>query len=134
MLEVDFTISPVDPTPLTYTVGGVTYPYARQADNIARGSDTRYVSTLTKTNTNLTFTATVIATEESIATEYRWDFGDGVIAFGPIATHTYLVAVPQMAVSLVVVDQHLNQYTRKKLLNIREGQRIVFGLPFRVTG
>lgn len=134
-LSVDFTWTPVDVTPLSYTVGGNTYPYVTQQDAIARPSDTRYSAQLTKTNMALTFTATVVSTSTLLVPiEYRWNFGDGTFSLGPVVQHTYVAAAPQTAVSLVVTDQNFVQWTRQKVLNLRAGDRVVFGLPFRVTG
>lgn len=133
-LSVDFSFTPVSATPLSFTVGGNTYPYVHQVDAVTRASDSRYAASLTTSNTAMTFTASTVASQGTTAIEYRWDFGDGTIAYGPIVTHTYVAASPQTAVSLVVTDQNLVQWTRQKLLNLRAGTKIVFGLPFRVTG
>lgn len=129
-LSVDFSWTPVDPSPLTWTVGGNTYPYTQQQDAIVRASDARYSSSLTKTNTALTFTASVIAPSTLTPIDYRWNFGDGMFAYGPTATHTYVAAAPQTAVSLIVTDQNLVQYTRQKLLNLRTGDRVALGMPW----
>lgn len=133
-LTVDFSWTPVDPTPLSVTAGGNTYPYVTQQDAVVRASDSRYAASLTKTNAVLTFTANVVAPSTLTPIEYRWNFGDGTVAFGPVVTHTYIAAAPQAAVSLVVTDQNLVQYTRQRLLNLRAGDKVLFGLPFRVAG
>lgn len=136
-LNIDFSISPIDPTAYSYTVGGNTYPYIHQADAITRTSDSRYNVTINKTNTTLTFTASVVAPPGStslVPVEYKWKMGDGTILYGPVITYTYIAAVPQLTASLIVTDQNLVQYTRQKLLNLRAGTRILMGQPFRVTG
>lgn len=136
-LNIDFSISPIDPTAYSYTAGGNTYPYIHQDDAATRASDSRYGVTINKTNTALTFTASVVTPPGStglIPLEYKWKMGDGTILYGPVVTYTYVAAVPQLTVSLIVTDQNLMQYTRQKPLNLRAGTRILMGQPFRVTG
>lgn len=118
-LNIDFTISPVDPSPLTYTVGGNTYPPIHQVDGSTRASDSRYAASIVHKGVSLTLTAVVVATGGSLAIEYRWDFGDGKITYGPVVTHTYLAAAPQTAVTLTITDQRLARYTRQRLINLR---------------
>lgn len=133
-LNVDFSWSPVSGTPFTWTVGGNTYPYTTQQDTIVRPSDSRYAAVLTSTNTALTFTSSIVVPPGMSAIEYRWNFGDGSFSYGPVVTHTYIAPSPQTAVSLVVTDNFFNQATRQKVLNLRFGNRITLGLPFRVVG
>lgn len=134
LIAVDFTWAPVSGVPFTWSVGGNTYPYTTQQDAISRASDTRYGVVLTSTNTDLTFTAAIAAPVGLTAIEYRWNFGDGVIAYGPVANHTYTESSPQTAVSLVVTDNLFQQSSRQKTLNLRAGEKILFGMPFRVVG
>lgn len=53
-------------------------------------------------NTLITFTASVRAGTPVMA--YEWDFGDGTTGHGPVVTHTFLIANPQVRVSLCVTD------------------------------
>lgn len=133
-IQVDFAWTPVSGVPFTWLTGGNSYPYTTQQDAVSRASDTRYAAVLTSTNTALTFTATVVTPANLTVIEYRWDFGDGVIAYGPIVGHTYTMPSPQTAVSLVVTDNLFQQSSRQRLLNLRAGSKIVFGMPLRVVG
>lgn len=116
MAFVDFSWTPTSGV-LTYTIGGTTYPYSTQADNISRPSDTRYVASTTPLNTALTFTAAISAGADVI-TEYKWDFGDGSIGYGQSIQHTYRTAVEQRAVKLTATDARGRRYVRSKKLNL----------------
>jgi len=132
MIEsVNFSWSPVS-VPLVYTVGGDTFPYSTQYDGISRASDSRYVSYTTRTHQLLTFVADVVLNQDSVPVEYKWDFGDGVAAFGPSVTHEYLVANPQTQVTLTIRDNRSHTKSRTQIINLRTGQPITVGLGLRV--
>lgn len=122
-MSLNLSWTPVS-VPLSYTVGGDTYPYSHQADNVSRASDSRYVAYTTPINTPLTFVASATFAPGVTALEYRWDFGDGIIGYGPTVTHTYKVAASDTAVTLIVTDSLLNQTSRSKILNLRPADRI----------
>lgn len=112
-------------TTVTFAVGGNSYPYGRQFDNVARpASDGRYASLYTPTNQALTFTASAVIPAGVTIKEYRWDFGDGNFGFGPTVTYTYRVANPTTQVSLTITDSFSRQKTRAKLMNLRPGNPI----------
>lgn len=60
------------------------------------------------TTTTITTATTIIGTTEPSGPltliELRWDFGDGVIAYGNSATHTYKLANPNAQTVLRVTD------------------------------
>lgn len=121
---IDFTITPTS-NPLSYTVGGNTYPYSKQADGISRPSDIRYQVFAIPIGIELTLASTVTVPPGLSAIEYRWDFGDGTIGYGPTVVHTYKVAAADTAATLVVTDSKLNKQSRSKILNLRPASRIV---------
>lgn len=86
-INLDFTWSPggdlADPT----------YAYPTGVDSGAKKAQAL---------TPLTFTATVRAGTPIVA--YDWDFGDGTTGHGPVVQHVFLVAMPQLRVSLCVID------------------------------
>jgi chitodextrinase len=116
--KVDFDWSPKS-VPLSWTIGGNTYPYAHQADAATRTSDSRYAAFTTPTNLLITFVATAIPDSGVIVTEYKWDFGDGQIGYGATATHTYLAASPQTQVVLTITDSRGDRTSRGQILNLR---------------
>ena len=110
---------------VTFAVGGNSYPYARQFDNVARpASDGRYASLYTATNQALVFTASVTIPAGVTIKEYRWDFGDGNFGYGPTVGYTYRVANPTTQVSLTITDNFSRSKTRAKLMNLRPGNPI----------
>jgi hypothetical protein len=111
-------------TAVSFTVGGNTYPYAQQATGLKPGDPARYGANLTPTNQALVFTATVVVPAGVTIKEYRWDFGDGNIGYGPSVTYTYRVANPSTMVSLTVTDSLNRSKTRAKLVNLRPGNPI----------
>lgn len=119
---------------LSFTVGGNTYPYSTQADLVSRASDARYAAYTTSINTLLTFTSSVILVPGTSVVEYRWDFGDGEIGYGPTVTHTYQTAAPQTAAKLTVKDTLGQVASLSKILNLRVANRItVMGNTVVVT-
>lgn len=114
---------------LSYTLGGNTYPYAKQQDNVTRASDTRYAALTTPTNTALTFTATVVAVPSVSIAEYRWNFGDGTIGYGPVVTKTYIGASPSAEVSLTILDTLGRSQSRHQVLNLRPAS-LITGIGF----
>jgi|SRR5208282_920463 len=50
--------------------------------------------------------------------EYIWNFGDGIVGYGPIVTHTYTVNDPNTTISLVVVDSLRRRSSISKPLNL----------------
>jgi hypothetical protein len=68
----------------------------------------------TPINTVITYTATVNPAIRPV--EFRWDFGDGVIAFGNPVQHTYkFVFAECQAVLRVTDDQGQRHYIRKQI-------------------
>ena len=104
--------------PITYTIGGQTYPYSTQADSIARPSDSRYTAYSTPSNQLLTFTSTVTVDPRAFVARYHWDFGDGTEGFGPTINHQYNVANPTIVVALTVTDSFGVSVTRTQPLNL----------------
>lgn len=117
MAVVGFEWTPLNGT-LSYTVGGNTYPYVRQADNIVRDSDTRYLASRTPTGTPVSFVASAQLPPGRMAIEYRWDFGDGEVGFGSSVQHTYKTDATQRQARLIVRDNKGQRYTRSKMLNL----------------
>jgi hypothetical protein len=115
---VDFDWSPKS-VPVSYTVGGNTYPYARQADGQVRTSDSRYTSFTTPTNTVLTFTASISLVGDNSIVQYLWNFGDGSSAFGSSVSYMYKIANPSAEVSLAVTDIYGRTVARHRVLNLR---------------
>lgn len=108
-----------------FVAGGITFPYNTQQDAVVRASDVRYVTNTTPTNTLLSFTANLVVPGDISIIEYRWDFGDGGVAFGPIAQHTYLVAASQTRVSLTVRDNLGRSFYRHRFLLLYPSQTVV---------
>jgi hypothetical protein len=131
-LATDFDWTPKS-VPLSYTIGGNTYPPSTQADSVSRASDARYLSYTTPTNTLLTFTASVVLPPNVFIAEYRWDFGDGTVGYGPTVNHTYATASSQTAPVLVVTDSLGNRASRSHVLNLRQTVPIVVSLGARVA-
>jgi PKD repeat protein len=109
---------------VTFTVGGNTYPYAQQFLGLKTGDPARYGANTTNTNQALVFTATAQIPAGVVVKEYRWDFGDGNIGYGPSVTYTYRVANPNTQVSLTVTDSFGRVKTRSKPMNLRPGNPI----------
>lgn len=117
LVLVNFTWTPLNGS-LSYTVDGVTYPYSHQDDAVTRASDARYAEFTTKANQLLTFTATVSGPSGFVVKEYKWNFGDGMVGYGIVTKHTYLLAVPQTQVTLIVKGSDHNEYRRTNILNL----------------
>jgi hypothetical protein len=130
--SVDFSWSPIG-VALGYTFGTDSYPYIHQQDNAIRASDVRYASYATPINTAITFTANVVAPTGLIIYEYRWNFGDGTIGYGPTVTHEYKAAAPETQASLQVKDSRNQITTRFQTLNLRPAARVTINQVIRVT-
>lgn len=104
--------------PVSFTVGGHTYPYSHQADAVTRTSDDRYGAYTTPTNEELTFTAAVTTYDDTFILRYRWDFGDGTLAYGPEVVKTYLVPNPSIVVALTVHDSNGRDVRVARPLNL----------------
>lgn len=50
--------------------------------------------------------------------DYQWDFGDGVIGFGPFVEHEYKFVQPGIEVKLTVVDTRGLLWSRAKPVNL----------------
>ncbi len=108
---------------LVYVISGNTYPYAKQQDGITRPSDTRYSVLKTPTNTPIIFTASYFNSDGSTAIEYRWNFGDGSLGYGPSASHSYAYAGSQLSVSLSIQDSKFKIFHRSAMLNLEPSVR-----------
>lgn len=53
------------------------------------------------------------------ATEYRWDFGDGIVRYGPNVTHTYRASSPDTTVHLCVRDSRKRKTCVTKVVRLR---------------
>ncbi len=53
--------------------------------------------------------------------QYRWDFDDGTIAFGPRPTHTFVAAPNDLQVTLTVLDSRHLQWSTSHTLTIVAG-------------
>lgn len=111
--------------PFSFVAGPDTFPYNTQKDLISRPSDIRYTTNTTPTNTLLTFTANLVIPVNLSIIEYRWDFGDGGVAFGPSAGHTYLVAASQTRTTLTVKDNLGRSFYRHRYLMLYPSQTVV---------
>jgi hypothetical protein len=117
MIRADFSWTPTTTISAVHSAGN-TYPYTTQADAIVRSTDTRYATVGTPVNTLITFTATAVS-DKGVITEYKWDLGDGSIAFGPSVAHIYKVASTQGQVSLIVTDSVGDRVIRSRPLSLR---------------
>jgi hypothetical protein len=131
-VSVDFDWTPKS-VPLSYSVGGNTYPYSTQQDAVSRTSDDRYIAYTTPTNTLLTFTALVTIPFDVTVIEYKWDFGDGNIGYGATATHTYSAAAPQTQATLIVTDSNSRISFNNRILNLRAADVITVAMGVRVS-
>ena len=107
--QVTFNWSPVT-TPFSYVVGTQTIIPALLSDGVTLSTDSQYYNT--PTDNLITFTAAINLPHS--AAEYQWDFGDGNIGWGEVATHTYKVANPYGHVTLKVTDALGNEYFASK--------------------
>lgn len=128
-IRVDFTWTPVSVN-LAYTIRGNNYPPITQADGINRSAqvgslDSRYVAHTTPSNTNLTFTASTNFPAGIAATEYRWEWGDGQVGYGPEAVHNYPLAIQELAAKLTVSDSNGDVWNTSKVLGLRFAQQII---------
>lgn len=119
--------------PLSYTIGGTTYPYSTQQDGVSRASDANYLAYTTPANTLLTFTASLTTPNGTIITEYKWDFGDGAIGYGATVSHTYSVGSYQTQVTLNVTDSFGKRVFANRVINLRPANGIQVGLGARVA-
>lgn len=116
-----------DGPPISFTIGGETYPYQHQADGHTRSSDSRYEILSTPLYISIAFDATdseklghpkVITPPEVTVLQYLWNFGDGTIGYGPQPAHTYTAASPDTTVALTVTDSRGLQTSCAKPLNL----------------
>lgn len=116
-----------DGPPISYTVGGETFPYQHQADNVHRASDYRYEILTTPLYVSIAFDAIgaasatnpkVIPPPGVTVTQYLWNFGDGTIGYGPQPAHTFTAASPDTQVNLTVTDSRGLQSSCGKPLNL----------------
>ena len=97
---------------------GEVYPYPPLPSD--KGSDYRYAWGSTPVSLAVEFFGegyTITPPGVEIL-EYRWDFGDGYVGYGPIVTHTYEVADPNTAISLTVLDSLGREYSTSKALSL----------------
>lgn len=67
------------------------------------------------TKTSITFTATVeFHVADRWAVGYRWDFGDGGMAYSNPATHTYTQANITLQTSFIVIDNKGVEWKARK--------------------
>lgn len=116
-----------DGPPISYTVGGETYPYQHQQDGIHRASDYRYEILTTPLYVSIAFDAVdhehlghpkVEPPAGVTVIQYLWNFGDGTIGYGPQPAHTYEAASPDTSVSLTVTDSRGLRSSVSKPLNL----------------
>lgn len=116
-----------DGPPISYTVGGETFPYKEQADKVPRSSDYRYEILTTPVYVPIAFDAIgaaspshpkVVTPPGVSVIQYLWNFGDGTIGYGPQPTHTYTAASPDTQVSLTVTDSRGLTASVAKPLNL----------------
>lgn len=125
MVSVDFSWTPLS-SAVSYTLGGNTYPYNSLDGEAPTPEDiARYGSFITPTNTLITFVANVVT--DLLIVRYKWDFGDGVVGYGPTATHTFRTYSPQQQVSLLVTDESAKRHYAAKQLNLRSSETIQVG-------
>lgn len=104
--KVDFTWSPVGAA-ITFNFAGNAYPPA----------GTRFEAFYTPVNQLVTFVAAVTAAANAPIIEYRWDLGDGIIAYGQTVGHTYNVPNASLTAKLEVTDAFNRKvYVSKVLL------------------
>jgi hypothetical protein len=103
---VDFTWSPVGAA-ITFNFAGNSYPPA----------GTRFEAFYTPVNQLVTFVAVTTTAANAPIIEYRWDLGDGIVAYGATVGHTYNVPNQSLTAKLEVTDA-LNRkvYVSKVLL------------------
>jgi len=119
----DFYFAQIGP-PGSATYDGDTYPYP-PLEPSDKGSDYRYAWGTTPVFLAVEFFGAVHEEREHVITppgvsilEYFWDFGDGHTGYGPIVTHTYEVADPNMAISLTVLDSLGREFSTSKALSL----------------
>lgn len=105
---------------LPWTINGNQYPPTVQKDGVSRpGTDANYAVVAASNNIAMTFTATAAMPAGTLIREYKWDWGDGQVGYGPVAVHEYKIASPETRVSLTITDSNGNSWSRSKLLNLK---------------
>lgn len=111
---------------LPWTINGNQYPPTVQKDGVSRpGTDANYAVVAASNNIAMTFTATAAMPAGTLIREYKWDWGDGQVGYGPVAVHEYKIASPETRVSLTITDSNGNSWSRSKLLNLKYANRSV---------
>jgi hypothetical protein len=124
-LALDFSWSD-GATFLPWTINGNQYPPTVQKDGVSRpGTDANYAVVAASNNIAMTFTATAAMPAGTLIREYKWDWGDGQVGYGPVAVHEYKIASPETRVSLTITDSNGNSWSRSKLLNLKYADRSV---------
>lgn len=118
--------------PVSWTAGGITFPYARQADGTTRASDARYAAYQTPTNTPITFAANAKSDPLAPVIEYRWDFGDGVTGYGASITRSFSVANVAQTITVRVLDARGRVASSQRPMLLYAATSIVAGTPITV--
>jgi hypothetical protein len=90
-------------------------------------SDTNY----TPINTAITFTATLNPAIRPV--EFRWDFGDGVIAFGNPVQHIYKFVFAECQAVLRVTDDQGQQHLIRQQIYLADTHLLVSGASLILT-
>jgi hypothetical protein len=130
-VSISWTPWAVNP-PATWVAGGITFPYARQADAVTRASDSRYAAYKTPTNTPITFTANAKTDALAPVIEYRWDFGDGSLGYGQSITKSFVVGNVAQTITVRVLDARGRVASSQRPMLLYAATSIVAGTPITV--
>lgn len=64
--------------------------------------------------------------------EYRWDFGDGTIGYGPQPTHTFISASPDNQVTLTTIDNRGLYFSLTRIVPIVSGLHLATLVPYKI--
>jgi hypothetical protein len=110
------------------TLGGDTLPWSVNTPSV--GAPDQPDVLYTHLGEELTFTANVEVDEGDFILEYQWDFGDGVIGYGPSVVHTYRANSPQIRVHLTVTDNHHRKvYVGQQVILLAPDGFMSVGIP-----
>lgn len=135
--QVSFTIDPADlGSIVSFTYGGNSYVYREGTSDPGHvqqnafneypsdTGDIRYVAHHILTNSEINILASIIPADSPVV-EYKWDFGDGVIGYGPNVTHTYITPSPETSITLTATLADGRKFYSNQVVNLIPGFQAV---------